>query len=345
MCTTIYIYICLFHRDRLRKVTDTLRYLLRELVAYFSVCEDELNNTLIGELLKHEDPEASENSRELSMNNKEMSDQTFSSLPENACSKSDGKTEERRDSSSIKNGEIFIMESSVISPQENEILMPQDQAICDAVSVASCNLEQSLVPLTERSSILAHGTRRVHFAPDVSSIIGLIDEENFLDNIERNRDLSVDFHTELGNCLERLKAEALAILGLSGTLPKTVQVAHEAVMLLKEKVNILTNRLDVEVTEKDELLKQLENVQVKERECVLLQEQLAKLEMIQEALESDLRAARTQVTDLERELGKREDVTEGFGESVEPCLVRRLHNMAQLQDEGGWRHLIATTCM
>ncbi|PNF22701.1 hypothetical protein B7P43_G07122 [Cryptotermes secundus] len=104
-------------------------------------------------------------------------------------------------------------------------------------------------------------------------------------------------------------------------------------MLLKEKVNILTNQLDVEVKRKDELLKQLENVEVKEKECVLLQEQLAKLKIIKEVLESDLRAARSQVTELERELGKREDVTEGFGESIEPCLVRRLHNMAQLQDK------------
>jgi hypothetical protein len=312
-------------------MTDTLRYLLRELVAYFSVCEDELNSTLIGELLKYEEPEASKNIGEWSKINEEMNDQTFLSLPENGCNKSDDKTEEGSDSSSIKHGETF---TTVTSPQGNEILIPQDQVICEEVSLASHNLDQSLVPLTERSTISARGTRRVHFAPDVSSIISLIDENDFLDNIERNRDLSLDLHTELGNCLERLKAEALAILGLSGTLPKAVQVTHEAVMLLKEKVNILTNQLDVEVMEKGELLKQLENVEVKERECVLLQEQLAKLEMIQKGLESDLRAARTQITDLKCELGKREDVTEGFGESMEPCLVRRLHNMAQLRDEG-----------
>lgn len=316
-------------------MTDTLRYLLRELVAYFSVCEDELNSTLIGELLKFE-PDASKNSGELSKNDSEMNDQTFSSVPKNACTKSEDKTEERDDSINTKNGETFLTESTVTSPQGNEILMLQDRVICDEVSVASHNLDQSLVPLTERSSISVHGTRRVHFAPDASSIISLIEEDKLLDYIDRNRDLSVEFHTELSNCLERLKAEALAVLALSGSLPKTVEITHDAVMLLKEKVNILTNRLDAEVMEKDELLKQLENVAMKERECVLLQERLAKLEMIQENLESDLRAARTQIMALERELGKREDVTEGFGESIEPCLVRRLHNMAQLQDKGGW---------
>lgn len=307
---------------------------MRELVAYFSVCEDELNNTLIGELLKFE-PIASKNSGELSKNN---------SAPENVCSKSDDNTETRNDSCSIKNGETFSVESTVRSPQRNEILMPQDQVICDEMSVTSHSFDQSLVPLTERSSISANGTRRVHFAPDASSIISLIDEDNLLDYIERNRDVSLDFRSELDSCLERLKAEAVAILGLSGTLPRTVQITHDAVMLLKEKVNILTNQLDVEVKRKDELLKQLENVEVKERECVLLQEQLAKLKIIKEVLESDLRAARSQVTELERELGKREDVTEGFGESIEPCLVRRLHNMAQLQDKGGWHHTFISCC-
>lgn len=316
---------------------------MRELVAYFSVCEDELNNTLIGELLKFE-PEASKNSGELSKNNNEMNDETFSSIPENARNKSDDNTERRSDSSSIKNGETFVIESTVTSPQGNEILMPQDQVICDEVSVASHSFDQSLVPLTERSSISAHGTHRVHFAPDASSILSLIDEDNLLEYIERNRDLSSDFRSELDSCLERLKAEAVAILSLSGTLPKTVQITHDAVMLLKEKVNILTNQLDVEVKGKDELLKQLENVEVKERECVLLQKQLAKLEMIKEGLESDLLAARSQVTELERELGKREDVTEGFGESIEPCLVRRLHNMAQLQDKGEWHHTSTFYC-
>ncbi|XP_033609685.1 A-kinase anchor protein 9 isoform X6 [Cryptotermes secundus] len=319
-------------RDCLRKITDTLRYLLRELVAYLNVCEDELNNTLIGELLKFE-PVASKNSGELSKNNNEMKDQTLPCVPENVCSKSDDNTETRNDSSSIKNGETFSVESTVRSPQRNEILMPQDQVICDEVSVTSHSFDHSLIPLTERSSISAHGTHRVHFAPDASSIISLIDEDNLLDYIERNRDVSLDFRSELDSCLERLKAEAVAILGLSGTLPRTVQITHDAVMLLKEKVNILTNQLDVEVKRKDELLKQLENVEVKEKECVLLQEQLAKLKIIKEVLESDLRAARSQVTELERELGKREDVTEGFGESIEPCLVRRLHNMAQLQDK------------
>lgn len=42
----------LFFRDRLRRSTAVLRNLLRELLKYFTECEDELNNTLVDEILK-----------------------------------------------------------------------------------------------------------------------------------------------------------------------------------------------------------------------------------------------------------------------------------------------------
>jgi hypothetical protein len=311
-------------------MTVTLRYLLGELVAYFTVCEDELNSTLIGELLRVE-PEALQNSAELSKNIFEVNGQAFSSVPENTCNKCGDNTGAKSNS---KNGETSV-ESTITSPQENDISMVQDQVTCDEVSMASHHLDHSHIPFTRRSSSSAHVTHRVHFAPDASSIISLIDEDNLLDYIERNKDLSMDFRSELDNCLERLKAEAMAVLGLSGTLPKTVQVTRDAVMLLEEKVNILSNQLAMEVKEKDELLMQLENSQKKERECSVLQDQLTSLETIQQGLESDLKAARTRVTELESELGKKEDVTEGFGESIQPGLIRRLHNMAELQDKGG----------
>lgn len=149
-----------------------------------------------------------------------------------------------------------------------------------------------------------------------------------------NRDLSVDFRSELGNCLERLKSEALTVLGLSSTVPKTVQVTRDAVMLLEEKVNILMWRLEVEVKGKDELLRQLESAEGKERECALLLEKLENLKTVKEGLESDLQAARTRVRELERDLIKREEVTEGFGEGIHPGPTRRFHNMAHLQDKG-----------
>ena len=299
-----------------------------ELVAYFTACEDELNNTLIGEILRVE-PEASNNG-ELCKNALAANDQALISVGENACHKSDVNTQAKNGISSTKNGETVSTEFAATSPQDNEALMTPHHITCDEVSLASPNLSQSLVPLNTS----ARGTHRVHFAPD-SSIISLIDEDNLLDCIQMNRDLSMDFRSELGNCLERLKAEALTVLGLSSAVPKTVQITYDAVMLLEEKVNILTQRLDVEVKRKDELLRQLESAERKERECALLQENLENLTTVKEGLESDLRAARTRVMELEHDLVKREDITEGFGEGIQPGLTRGLHNMARLQDKGG----------
>lgn len=314
-------------------MTVTLRCLLGELVAYFTVCEDELNSTLIGELLRVE-PEEFKNSMELRKNISEVNGHAFSSVTESMYNECGNNTEAKRSSNSVKNLETFSLESTVTSPQENDISVVQDQVTCDEVSIASHHLDQSLVPIRQSSSS-AHVTHRVHFAPDASSINSLIDEDNLLDCIEGNKDLSMNFRSELDSCLKRLKAEAIAVLGLSGTLPKTVQITRDAVMLLEEKVNILTNQLAMEVKEKDELMMQLENSQRKERERAVLQDHLKSLETMQEVLESDLKAARTRVTELESELGKMEDVTEGFGESIQPSLTRRLHNMAELQDKGG----------
>jgi DNA repair exonuclease SbcCD ATPase subunit len=314
-------------------MTVTLRNLLGELFAYFTVCEDELNSTLIGELVRVE-PDELKNSAELSKNISEVNGQTFSFASENTCNKCGVNAEAKSNSSSIKNGEMSL-ESTITSPPENDIPVVQDCVTCDEVSMASHHLDQSLVPIRQRGSSAANVTHRVHFASDASCFISLIDEENLLDYIERNKDLSMNFRSELDNCLERLKAEALAILGLSGSLPKTVQSTRDAVVFLEEKVNILTNQLAMEVKEKDKLLMQLENYQRKERECAVLQDQLESLETMREGLESDLKAARTRVTELESELGKKEDVTEGFGESIQPGLVWRLHSMAELQDKGG----------
>ena len=289
-----------YDRDGLRKMTCTLRYLLGELITYFTVCEDEVNNTLIGELLKVES--------DSSKNNSTLVDQAISSIVEDAPSKS-GENEIKSDS--IKSGDAFSTESSVTSMRD----IPEQDS-CEDVS------------MTSRSLVLATpSSRKVHFAPDASGIMSLIEEDRLVEYMERNKDVSVDFRSELEGCLERLKAEATAVLRLSNALPKTVQVSREAMMMLEEKISTLTSRLEVEVSSKDELLAELQRAQENMNETEDVRVQLDSLEM-------ELQAAKSRVAELERELGKREDVSEGYGENVQPGLVRRLHSMAQLQDKG-----------
>ena len=126
-------------RDSLRKITDNLRYILGELVAYFTACEGELNNTLIGELLRVE-PEAS-NSGELCKNALAANDQALISVGENAWHKSDVNTEAKNRISSTENGKNVSTEFAATSPQDNETLMTPHHITCDEVSLASPNLK------------------------------------------------------------------------------------------------------------------------------------------------------------------------------------------------------------
>lgn len=57
--------------------------------------------------------------------------------------------------------------------------------------------------------------RRVHFAPDVSSIVSLVEEDYLFDCLESSVDVSVHLRSELQACLGRLKDEANAVLGLT----------------------------------------------------------------------------------------------------------------------------------
>ena len=270
-------------------MTCTLRYLLRELISYFEVCENEVNNTLLGELLKAESE----------VSNSTLVDQAISSITEDEPFRPGEKSD-----IVIKSDDTMSPELSATNLQELSI--PLEQDTCADISLTS----KSLVLTTP-------GSRKVHFAPDASGIMSLIEEDRLMKYMESNRDVSLDLRLELEGCLERLKAEATAVLGLSGVLPKTVQITREAVELLEKKISTLTARLDAEVKSKDELIQQTEEY-LKETEDARIQ----------------IDGLRSRVAELERELGKREDVSEGYGESVQPGLVRRLKNMAQLQDKG-----------
>jgi hypothetical protein len=133
-------------------MAGNLRYLLRELVAYFTACEDELNNTLIGELLRVE-PEASKNSGDLSKNISEANDQALISVGENINHKSGVNTEATNGISSTENEETVSTEYAATSPQEIKTLLGPDHITCNGVSFASPSLNQSLVPV----NISVHG--------------------------------------------------------------------------------------------------------------------------------------------------------------------------------------------
>ncbi|XP_054289575.1 A-kinase anchor protein 9-like isoform X3 [Macrosteles quadrilineatus] len=136
-------------RDNLRNLTQMLRRVVQELANYLTTCEDELNRSIVGQLIKLASPH---------------------------------------------NGDRSQVQISVVDDTSDSEPETQSQ-------------------------------RKVHFAPNVSHIVALMDENHLFDT-NGTLDLSVHFHTELEHCLERLRDEASALLGLSNgreALPSTVE--------------------------------------------------------------------------------------------------------------------------
>lgn len=231
----------------MKKSTSHLRNLLAELMKYFIKCEDELNNTLVDELVK------------------QGIDKDFSKI------------------------DIDFNESL----QSNN----------------STNLEVSTA-----SSISK--VKRVHFTPDVTGIITLIDETNQ----ESPKDISSEFKTELDLCLERLRSEANAILAATCNLkPRSVETPspEDSSKQAEEKLSSLTRKLITEKQAKNDLSLQLENakeyIQNLETDKMSLEGQLEQLTTKQLHLVAELDKAKEKIMDLV-ESGRKEIVSEGYGQ-------------------------------
>lgn len=57
--------------------------------------------------------------------------------------------------------------------------------------------------------------KKVHFAPDVSSIVTLFEGDDLFDSLESSAEASVNFRSELEACLQRLREEASIVLVLT----------------------------------------------------------------------------------------------------------------------------------
>lgn len=222
-------------RDGLKKATSHLRNLLAELIKYFTKCEDELNNTLIDELVK--------------------------------------------------------------------LGVDKDLSQVDSELNDSFQSEASLK------------IKRVHFAPDVSGIISLIDDNR--DSPDSN--ISVEFQSELAACLTRLKSEANAILTATSTLKsKPTDSPDESFRTVDDKLTSLTRKLITEKQVKNDLSLQLDNakeyIQSLETDKMSLETQLDDLTTKQVHLVAELDKAKEKIVDLV-ESGRKEIVSEGYGEN------------------------------
>lgn len=199
-----------------------MRNLLRELLKYFTQCEDELNNTLFDELLKHYE--------------------------------------------------------------------------------------------TNLTDSLNESSKHVHFTPDFSDFLNIVDNTSSLDS----RDLSIDLKNELGACLDRLKADANAVLALTSNSPTKLNEEVGDVKPLEEKINLLVRQLKAELQTKSDLNDELHDlrsyVKSLEVERGSLVGEVDQLVGKQKVLETELGRAKEKISDL-IECGHKEIVSEGYGEN------------------------------
>lgn len=223
-----------------------LRNLLGELLKYFTRCEDELNTTLVEELLKQ---------------GFEKSD-----IP-------------------LKDTDINISNSSDSSSLKTS----------DSVS----------------------NIKRVHLAPDLSDLITFIDTSNAEEVDSRN------ISNELDSCLEKLKAEANAVLAMSVNVKKSFCASGggddgSKVDSLERKISSLTRQLIDEAQTRSDLSEQLTEakayIQSLEADRCALENQLEEVLDKHRVVEGELIRARSKIAEL-IENGHKEIVSEGYGDN------------------------------
>ncbi|XP_049849685.1 A-kinase anchor protein 9-like isoform X10 [Schistocerca gregaria] len=284
-------------RDSLRNMAEKLRFLVEELVQYFGVCEEELNIVLAEKLTSW---------------NKVNELKTASPQEQLPF----GETSQLKTIVDFQNTNVSVNSLSHTRTSESSYGSNDINVSADNRVDLHDDDENSSLPVAHNVSSEQQVMRKVHFAPNISSIININDESSFMQFIEENKDWSVDIHTELSNCLRRLRKEASALFGLSTTLPEHLNTANSKAKSLEDKVVVLCDELSNEAQEKEGLLVQI-------NELILKNKNLMK----------DLDLCKIRIGELERERQTKEIVSEGFGENIHSGLTRQLENMAKLQDK------------
>ncbi|XP_047522150.1 golgin subfamily A member 4 isoform X4 [Pieris napi] len=167
-------------------------------------------------------------------------------------------------------------------------------------------LEDSRPATPDLSVSLVSRGKHVHFAPDLDSILGSLDEDGVLGFLQQQRDLSAELKLELEHSLKRLRHEAQDLLDLSNKLAINKQ-NNEQKMLEASEVQIseLVEELERKHQRCDNCEMQRKNMEEAMSEC-LQRENL---------LRSDLDSAMMKISHL-MTLGDRplsDDIVEGYG--------------------------------
>lgn len=175
--------------------------------------------------------------------------------------------------------------------------------IDEMLRFSNCDLNDSL---NDKS-------KRVHFTPNFSDFLNVVDNISLT---SMDSDLSIDLKNELGVCLDRLKADANAVLALTTNLNQ--ETGNKEVDKEDDQINSLNSQLKNEIQLRNELNEQLNEtkdyVKNLENERTCLENEVEQLLAKQKVLENDLSKYKERISDL-IECGQKEIVSEGFGEN------------------------------
>ncbi|XP_022116002.2 A-kinase anchor protein 9 isoform X2 [Pieris rapae] len=167
-------------------------------------------------------------------------------------------------------------------------------------------LEDSRPATPDLSVSLVSRGKHVHFAPDLDSILGSLDEDGVLGFLQQQRDLSAELKSELEHSLKRLRHEAQELLDLSNKLAINKQNDEQKMLEASEvQISELVEELERKHQRCDNCEMQRKNMEEAMSEC-LQRENL---------LRTDLDSAMMKIAHL-MALGDRaqsDDIVEGYG--------------------------------
>ncbi|XP_052121306.1 pericentrin-like isoform X3 [Frankliniella occidentalis] len=193
---------------------------------------------------------------------------------------------------------------------DNSVMLNQSCDVSQRDSTASEDEMPIIVATPARGRRLSSCVKRVHFAPDVSGILSLIDDGSLFESVGLNcsmRDASLNFQEELDRCLARLRSDSAALYALSK--PALPSVSS------KQSCANLSNEESPSGDQSGKLSDALQTIARLQRENEGLQNELKILCEEQEKSFAELQATRQRLNSLEQEARHQaEVVAEGYGE-------------------------------
>lgn len=197
-----------------------------------------------------------------------------------------------------------------ITNQDDSILIEQSHNVSERDSTTSDDEIPVIVATPAKGRKPFSCVKRVHFAPDVSGILSLLDDSSLLEGVGLNcsiRDASLNFQEELDRCLARLRSDSAALYALSKPALSGTALKQQCIPQSSEGVS--------PVKGSEKLSEALQRIEQLHKENEELQNQIHCLQEEQKISLEELQTTRLQLATFEHEARQQAElVAEGYGE-------------------------------